>query len=217
VSANQADEYQTRPSLLSKVRRGDEHAWNEFYQFYSKFIYSLALRAALTPDEANDIVQDTMVSVNRYIADFQVDSERAKFRTWLRTIVSSRIADKKRKLKRDPLAQVADGNTGTDKSNRTPTINRIADTEVDFSDMFDRQLKESAVAEAKDRVRRKAKVDHFQVYDLFETEQMSARDVAKTLGIGEALVRLRSFRIKMAIAAEARRILNSKTDVKAFK
>ncbi len=211
MSTNQDDELRTRPSLLSKVRRGDEAGWQEFYQFYQKFIYSLAVRASLSHEEACDVVQETMVSVNRYIAEFKVDADRAKFRTWLRKIISSRIADKKRKLQRDPLAHAASGPDRVTNSNRTPTIHKIVDNAEDAVDeLFDLQLKESALAEARDRVRRKAKVEHFQAFDLFETEQMSARDVAQTLGIGEALVRLRAFRIRMAISREAKKILTAK-------
>jgi RNA polymerase sigma factor (sigma-70 family) len=216
VSESHDDQLQTRASLLSKVRRGDEAAWQQFYEFYQKFIYSLAVRAGLSHEEASDIVQETMVSVNRYIAEFKVDADRAKFRTWLRKIISSRIADKKRKLQRDPLAHVkAPGND--DDSNRTATIHRIPDEkDPGLDELFDTQLKQSALAEAQDRIRRKAKMEHFQVYDLYEIEQMSARDVAKTLGIGEALVRLRAFRIKMAVSREARRILNDRSAVKPF-
>ena len=217
VSASQDDQLQTRPSLLSKVRRGDEAAWHEFYQFYQKFIYSLAIRASLNHEEASDIVQETMVSVNRYIADFKVDADRAKFRTWLRKIVSSRIADKKRKLQRDPLAHLKIPQE-SDNSNRTATVNRIPEeNDSNFDELFDTQLKQSALAEAQERVRRKAKMEHYQVYDLYEIEQMSARDVAKTLGIGEALVRLRAFRVKMAVAREAKRIVNDRSAVKPFR
>jgi RNA polymerase sigma factor (sigma-70 family) len=213
VSAEPRDELQTRPSLLSKVRRGEEDAWQEFYEFYRKFIYALATRSFLSHEEASDIVQETMASVHKYIADFKVDSDRAQFRTWLRTIVASRIADKKRKLQRDPLAHPGLAHdTATDHSHRTAPINRIPDSgENDFAEIFDVQLKQSALAQAQDRIRQSAKIEHFQVYDLYEIEQMSARDVAKTMGINEALVRLRSFRIKMAVAKEARRILNAKT------
>jgi len=157
-----------------------------------------------------------MVSVHRYISEFKVDAERAKFRTWLRRIVSSRISDKKRKLQRDPLAHAQVSNRD-ENSNRTATIDRIPDqSDSGLDELFDLQLKQSALTEAQDRVRRKAKMEHFQVYDLYEIEQMSARDVAKTLGIGEALVRLRSFRIRMAVSREARRILNSRLAVKPF-
>lgn len=198
------------------MRRGDEAAWHEFYQFYQKFIYSLAIRASLTEQEAADIVQETMVSVHRYIAQFKVDPDRATFRTWLRKIVSSRIADKKRKLQRDPLAHVQISN-GDQNSNRTATIDRVPDeTEGGIEQLFDRQLQQSALDEAQQRVRGKAKMEHYQVYDLYEIEQMSARDVAKTLGIGEALVRLRAFRVKMAVAREAKRILSAKSAVKPF-
>jgi RNA polymerase sigma-70 factor, ECF subfamily len=93
VIPNQADTLKTRPTLLLKVRRGDEDGWSRFYELYRDFIYLAARGAGLGEDHANDIVQETMVTVQNYIGDFIPDADKARFRTWLRRIVQSRIAD----------------------------------------------------------------------------------------------------------------------------
>src|SRR5262245_13659719 len=87
------DTLKTRSTLLSKVRRGDEGGWSRFYELYQEFISSAARGAGLSPEEAEDVVQETMIKVRDYISHFVPDQGRARFRTWLRTIVHSRIAD----------------------------------------------------------------------------------------------------------------------------
>lgn len=54
----ETDALKTRPTLLSKVRRGDEAGWRRFYEVYESFIYSAARSTGLAHDEASDVVQD---------------------------------------------------------------------------------------------------------------------------------------------------------------
>ena len=105
VKPTEADTLRTQPTLLSKVRRGDEEGWSRFYELYQDFIYSAARGAGLSHEEARDVVQETMVTVQNYVSKFVPDEGRARFRTWLRRIVRSRIADQYRVKKRNPLAK----------------------------------------------------------------------------------------------------------------
>src|SRR6476660_9764464 len=98
-----ADTLKTRPTLLSRVRRNDEDGWSQFYDLYEQFIYSAGRGACLSHQEAQDIVQETMVTVRNYISRFVPDASRGRFRTWLRKIVQSRIADAYRRKKRNPI------------------------------------------------------------------------------------------------------------------
>jgi RNA polymerase sigma-70 factor (ECF subfamily) len=104
MKADGADTLKTRPTLLSKVRRGDEDGWSQFYELYEDFIYSAGRGAGLTHEESRDVVQEAMLTVRNYIDRFVQDESRGRFRTWLRRIVHSRIADQYRKKKRNPLA-----------------------------------------------------------------------------------------------------------------
>ncbi|GJM18174.1 MAG: hypothetical protein DHS20C14_03870 [Phycisphaeraceae bacterium] len=49
-----------------------------------------ALPKASTHD-AEDIVQQTMVSISSHIGDFQYDRDRGRFRNWVRTIAENKI------------------------------------------------------------------------------------------------------------------------------
>jgi len=62
------DTISTRYSLLSRLEdRGDQDSWRDFFNTYWRFIYSVALKSGLTEAEAQDVVQETVISVARDI------------------------------------------------------------------------------------------------------------------------------------------------------
>jgi RNA polymerase sigma-70 factor (ECF subfamily) len=72
----------TRRSLLSRIKNPeDQQSWREFHDTYHDLMRSAALRAGLTPDEARDIVQDTLITVSRNIGKFNTDPARGSFKS----------------------------------------------------------------------------------------------------------------------------------------
>src|SRR5262252_3704320 len=64
----------TRESLLSRLKNWeDRESWQDFFDIYWKLIYSMARKAELTDAEAQDIVQETVISVARKIEGFKYD------------------------------------------------------------------------------------------------------------------------------------------------
>src|SRR5439155_18743278 len=144
VKPDPADTLKTRPTLLSKVRRGDEDGWNHFYELYEDFIYSAARGAGLSHEESQDVLQETMITVRNYISDFVPDESRARFRTWLRKIVRSRIADQYRKKKRNPLEKASSDDHHRSEESATSTTNRIPDLkEVELDRLIDGKLEQA--------------------------------------------------------------------------
>jgi RNA polymerase sigma factor (sigma-70 family) len=201
------DTLKTRPTLLSKVRRGDEDGWSHFYELYEGFIYSAARGAGLSPSETQDVVQETMITVRNYISDFIPDERRAKFRTWLRKIVGSRIADQYRKKKRNPLEKAARREPPPTEESATSTTNRIPDLNgIELDRLIDGKLEQAILEEARKLAKEKVRMEDYQAYDLFTIHEMRARDVAVSLGINAVTVRVRAFRVRRAVEQEMRRI-----------
>src|SRR5436189_5133649 len=119
VKPDRTDSLKARRTLLSKVRRGDEEGWTDFYEFYEDFIYSAARGAGLSHEESKDVVQEAMITVRNYISNFVPDESRARFRTWLGRIVQSRIADQYRRKKRSPLDRGAGHPASEDSATAT--------------------------------------------------------------------------------------------------
>src|ERR1051325_1790344 len=88
----------TRDSLLSRLKDvAEDESWREFFETYWKLIYRTARRRGLSETEAQDIVQETMVTLVQHISEFQRDRRRGSFKTWLMRLTNSRIVDHVRK------------------------------------------------------------------------------------------------------------------------
>jgi len=75
----------------------DRDSWQQFFDLYGGMILRVGLRSGLTPAEAQDAVQETLVSVAKQIGDFRYDPTRGSFKGWLLTVTRRRIADQFRK------------------------------------------------------------------------------------------------------------------------
>jgi len=207
VKHSAADTLKTRPTLLSKVRRGDEDGWSRFYEFYEDFIYSAARAAGLSHEEARDVLQETMITVQNYVAGFVADDTRARFRTWLKRIVQSRIADQYRRKRRNPLELAANANHAasdepvTSKTDQIPNLN-----EVELDRVVDGKLEQAILDEARRLAKDHVSMEQYQAYDLFAVQQLSAADVAASLRISAVTVRVRAFRVRRVVNRELRRI-----------
>src|SRR5687767_7690757 len=99
----QADETAgTRATLLHRLKNcEDDASWREFFDKYWKLIYHVGLRAGLTDSEAQEVVQETVISVARKIGDFQYDPAVCSFRTWMLRLTRWRIANQFKRRHRD--------------------------------------------------------------------------------------------------------------------
>src|SRR6266404_6978520 len=88
----------TRRTLLSRLKNWNDHdSWKVFFDTYWKLIYNAAIRAGLTDAEAQDVVQDTVISVSKSLAAGDYDPTRSSFKTWLMRLTGWRILGQLRK------------------------------------------------------------------------------------------------------------------------
>src|SRR6188472_4115314 len=93
----------TRATLIQRLKNWqDQSSWQDFFDTYWKLIYSVALKGCLTEAEAQDVVQETMLSVAKQMPSFKYDPSVGSFKSWLLTLTRWRIIDQFRK--RGPIA-----------------------------------------------------------------------------------------------------------------
>jgi RNA polymerase sigma-70 factor (ECF subfamily) len=98
----------TRPSLLIRIRnRGDHSAWSEFDSIYRPLLRRFARARGLSETETDEIAQQCMAAVDRYIGSFQYDPKRGRFKSWLATMVGNRVKNALRD-RRDAQARTGD-------------------------------------------------------------------------------------------------------------
>ncbi len=78
----------TRHSLIERLRDLDDQAsWREFFDTYWKLIYGAAIRAGLSDQEAEDVVQETVIGVARKMPDFVYEPAVCSFKGWLMQVI----------------------------------------------------------------------------------------------------------------------------------
>ncbi len=93
------DIYTTKDELIQRIKNlQDDNAWSEFQQFYWDTITGWAIKMGCTHTLAQDIFQETIISLLKYIEKF--DSSKGSFRGFLKTIVLRRVSDAFRREKR---------------------------------------------------------------------------------------------------------------------
>ena len=98
---------ETRHSLIQRLQDGgDDTAWEEFASIYRPIIVRIALRKQMQFDDAEDLAQQVLLSVLKNIKKWKADPERARFRTWLQTVVRNALLNA---LSRKPKDQSPGG------------------------------------------------------------------------------------------------------------
>ena len=77
-------------ALMLAYARGDVAAFNQLYSAHERPVYRFILRSVKLPAVADELLQDTWMSVIRQAPSY---SASARFTTWLYTIARSRVID----------------------------------------------------------------------------------------------------------------------------
>jgi RNA polymerase sigma-70 factor (ECF subfamily) len=188
----------TRYSLLSRLQdREDNDSWKEFFDIYWRLIYSVARKAGLTEVEAQEVVQETVISVAKDIEKFKRDRRLGSFKGWLRNLTRWRIADQLRK--RTQLtegSEAEDAGAGFNEACEGPD----EQAEARWEEEWQANLLRAAIERVKKRVRE----EHYQMFELQVVREWPVRKVAETLGVSAAQVYLAKHRVSALIKKEAR-------------
>jgi RNA polymerase sigma factor (sigma-70 family) len=194
---------ETRRTLLQRLKHwDDEESWRQFFNTYWRLLHSVAIKAGLTETEAQDAVQETIISVAKTMPKFQYDPARCSFKTWLWHLAHKRITDQFRK--RPPRACAAPPTSGTGTS-RTGTVERVADpASLELDQVWDKEWEQRIFEAAVERVKSKASVEQYQMFDFYVLRNWPVKKVASTLGISSAQVYLAKHRVMGLIKREVK-------------
>ena len=201
----QRDWAPTRSSLLERLRVWNDHrTWLQFFETYGKLIYGVARKAGLSDAEAQDAVQETVITVSRKIGAFRYDREKGAFKGWLLNIARWRIADQFRKRQAPELT--ARGPTEQD-DRRTSTIDQLPDQSPDpLQRMWDEEWQKNLMNAAISKVKRQVAPKQFQIFDCYVLQGWSPRQVARELNVTQGRVYLAKHRIGALIRREVHRL-----------
>jgi len=193
----------TRATLIHRLKDWqDQPSWQEFFDTYWKLIHGVAIKAGLTEAEAQDVVQETMISAARHLPTFQYDPGIGSFKAWLLNMTRWRIIDHVRKRKRQHLNLAAE-----DTAAGTGAINHVVDPASQNLDaLWDAEWEKNLLAAALAKIKRQVDPQKYQIFDFYVNKEWPSEKVAKTFGVPVEQVYLIKHRITAMIKDEVKRI-----------
>src|SRR6478609_11420947 len=85
--------------LLERARSGQQAALEELLERHQSQVYRFGMKMCRDPEDAKDVLQDTLLSVARNVRDFRGSSSIS---TWLYSVARSFCVKKRRKSKFAP-------------------------------------------------------------------------------------------------------------------
>jgi RNA polymerase sigma-70 factor (ECF subfamily) len=192
----------TRYSLLSRLQNwDDQESWRVFFETYWRLIYSIALKSGLTEAEAEDVVQETIICVAKDISKFKRDRKFGSFKGWLRNLTRWRIADQLRKRTPNRLGESV---TSNDDTSLMEFAEIPGSVDADLENVWEAEWQSNLMEVALERIKRRVKEEHYQMFDLNVVREWPANKVAQTLEVSIAQVYLAKHRILALLKKEVR-------------
>ena len=145
----------TRTTLLKQLSANDESAWTAFFRAYQPVIRDVGVFKGLTPDECEELVQNTMIRFSRRVDEgFQYDASLARFRTYFNRIIKGCIYDLLRKRRPEGEVTLEDR---PDENSPDELLDRL------LLEKWRNFLLQQAQSELKTKVEAKT----YQIFELF--------------------------------------------------
>jgi RNA polymerase sigma-70 factor (ECF subfamily) len=175
------DPLPTRWSLIARLKDlNDQQSWREFFDSYWKLIYRVALKAGLPHSEAEDVVQETVMSVCKHMPAFQADPAHGSFKSWLLQMTRWRIIDHIRARSREPQVQYR----SEQETRSTRVEDRVADPQGNALDqIWEDSWRRHILEVGLDKVRRQSSSKHFQIFYLSAIKETPPAQIARTAGV----------------------------------
>jgi RNA polymerase sigma-70 factor (ECF subfamily) len=179
----------TRWTLIERLKNwDDQESWRQFFDSYWKLIYGVAIKSGLTHPEAQDVVQETVISVSKSMQNFKADPAYGSFKAWLLNLTRWRITDQFRKRRAAVNTREETPTSGSESSERDTTPTAVAELvpdpagnalEVIWNDEWEKHIVDAAL----EKVKQQSSAKHYQIFFLQAIKQIPPAKIAETLNL----------------------------------
>jgi RNA polymerase sigma-70 factor, ECF subfamily len=170
--------------LLDAAKAGDSRAIAAILERYAPAVFRFGMKMCRDPEDAKDIVQETLLAASRGLGDFRGGSSPA---TWLYTVARSFCIKKRRRSKFAPTEVSLEDGAATDVAAQGPLPDETAASR-ELGAVLD-----DALAELDPSYR--------EVLILRDVEGLTAPEVAEVLGVSTDAVKSRLHRARADLRA----------------
>jgi RNA polymerase sigma-70 factor (ECF subfamily) len=169
----------TEKELVEKAKQGDRTALAELVNRYSERIYNLALRMLRRKEDAEDVLQETFLTVIEKLHTFD---GRSSFFTWIYRIATNACLMKLRK-KKVTFQEISDDPDFHDNIESRVFVDWSQDPSLQLFDSEVKQKLDEAIKTLSDIYR--------SVFILRDIEELSIKETSAILNITEENVKIR--------------------------
>lgn len=171
----------TRESLLRRIKDWDDQtSWTEFFETYWRLIFKVARKAGLNDHEAQDVVQETLLSLAKQMPESRYEPEKGSFKAYLLRLTRWRIVDQFRKRPREQL----ESELASDSRSTANSIELSADVSGSQLDgIWDVEWQQNLASVALDRLKQRVNPKHYQLFDLFALKNWPVDRIVDTMGV----------------------------------
>lgn len=178
--------------LLEQARAGDFTAFEALVGRFQGRVFGLAYRMLGEPHDAEDVTQQTFLSLVEHLKDFRGESAVA---AWVLRIAANHALKVLRKRRGLPTVPLTDPPGPDEGYADAPHPDYIADWRDDPADLAERHEVRAAI----DRCLAGLEDKYRAVFVLRDVEGFSVRETADLLGLTEANVKVRLLRARLAL------------------
>lgn len=192
----------TRFSLLKRLQTNshDQESWAEFHDCYYDFILSLLRRMYIGHHDCQDLAQKSLLKAWKNIENYDISSNKGKFRSWIATITNNTARSHYRKINSEKY-QVQSGQDSllqdTVDVTKEPEIHKVIEEE------WEKHISNKAWEVIAPQLSEKVIVAFKRVL-----EGVAIADIAKELDITENTVYVYRQRVEKKLMKEIIRLDN---------
>jgi RNA polymerase sigma-70 factor (ECF subfamily) len=189
--------------LIRAGQRGDHQAVETLFKRYQRPLFQTALRVLGNAEDAEDALQDGMLSAYRNLKRFE---GRSQFSTWLTRIVINAALMRRRSAKARPAISLDE----TPREDELPAAERFADSGPTPEQVFASTEIREMISENLDELSPLLRT----AFVLREVQGYSTGEAAKKLGVTENTLKARLWRARHQLAERlGRRLKRMKDDM----
>jgi RNA polymerase sigma-70 factor (ECF subfamily) len=178
--------------LISRMRRGEQRAFNQFFDAYAPRLGAFAARrSALDAAGIEDVVQSTMINAMRSLGSFRGGSTLF---TWLCQICRNQLADIRRKQGRQPVVQSLEQLV---EEKPRATVVQLSD----FRDPLDECAEDSERGAVRRAINR-LPAHYARILELRFGDELTVPEIARALQVSESAAESQLMRARAAFRAE---------------
>ncbi|MEM6991187.1 MAG: sigma-70 family RNA polymerase sigma factor [Myxococcota bacterium] len=172
--------------LLAAARAGDDAALDALLERHQARIYRFGMKLCRDPEDAKDVLQDTLVAMARSVRDVE---GRSSLSTWLYAVARSLCIKKRRRSKFAPEREASM------QTEAAAQVARLPDT----GPQPDEVAASREVAAALEAAIRQLPADQREVLVLRDIEGLKATEVGQVLELSVAAVKSRLHRARLQV------------------